>query len=41
MADTSNILEPCRIYREAEKTQFLEAFERLGKVGLAAREPGI
>ena len=33
---------PCRrIYREVEKTGFLEAFERLGKVSLAAREVGL
>ncbi|PRY64640.1 hypothetical protein B0I08_11225 [Glaciihabitans tibetensis] len=25
---------PRRVYREAEKAQFLEAFERLGKVSL-------
>ena len=41
MPDISNILEPRRIYRQAEKTQFFEAFERLGKVSLAAREVGI
>ena len=41
MPDTSTAPPPRRIYREAEKTQFLEAFERLGKVSLAAREVGL
>lgn len=30
-----------RIYREAEKPQFFEAFERLGRGSLASRELGI
>ena len=41
MPDTPTTPPPRRIYREAEKTQFLEAFERLGKVSLAAREVGL
>jgi len=41
MVDTSKTLEPLRVYREVEKTQFFEAFERLGKVSLAAREAGV
>ncbi|GAB3137694.1 hypothetical protein [Marisediminicola antarctica] len=39
MPDSSiNPPQPRRIYREAEKARFLEAFERLGKVSLATRE---
>ena len=41
MPDTPTTPPPRRNYREAEKTQFLEAFERLGKVSLAAREVGL
>ena len=36
-----NSPQPGNIYREAEKARFLEAFERLGKVSLAAREVGL
>ena len=42
MPDSSiNSSRPRKVYREAEKVRFLEAFERLGKVSLAAREVGV
>ncbi|TFD76221.1 IS30 family transposase [Cryobacterium sp. Sr8] len=41
MLETPKTPSPLRIYREAEKIEFLEAFERLGKVSLAAREVGL
>ena len=41
MLETPNTPSPRRIYREADKIEFLDAFERLGKVSLAAREVGL
>lgn len=41
MLETPNTPLPRRTYREAERTAFLDAFERLGKVSLAAREVGL
>lgn len=42
MPDSSiNSPQSGKIYREAEKARFVEAFERLGKVSLAAREVGL
>ena len=42
MPDSSiNSPRPRKAYREAEKVQFRDAFERFGKVSLAAREVGV
>lgn len=41
MLNTPNTSLPRRTYREAERAEFLDAFERLGKVSLAAREVGL
>lgn len=42
MPDSSiNSPGPRKVYRGAEKVRFREAFERLGKVSLAAREVGV
>ena len=41
MLETPNTPLPRRTYREAERAEFLDAFERLGKVSLAAREVGL
>jgi hypothetical protein len=41
LPETSINPRPRRVYGEAEKSQLFEAFERLGKVSLAAREVGL